>query len=139
MTDAIILSNISKIYRVPSLLPWKLAKKIEALRDVTFSCPMGKITCLLGPNGAGKTTAVKILAGLVLADSGTADVLGTPLSATSYKFQRKIGLLTSNDRSFYWRLTGRQNLDFFAALNGLKSKQRRERISSVLSEVDLKL
>ncbi len=109
----------------------------EALRGVSFSCPPKKISCLLGPNGAGKTTIIKILAGLVLPDAGEALVLGLPLSKVTSRIRTRIGLATPNERSFYWRLTGYQNLDFYAALYGFSRKEKKDRVLEVLSEVDL--
>jgi ABC-2 type transport system ATP-binding protein len=136
MKSGIELRNISKTFRVPALLPWKPPALTQALKDVSFSCPENTITCLLGPNGSGKTTIVKILAGLVTPDSGEA-ALGGSVSTMAYGFHAGIGLATSNERSFYWRLTGRQNLEFFAALYGVKSKAVREKVGSVLEMVDL--
>lgn len=99
-----------------------------ALQSVSFSCNKGEITSLLGPNGAGKTTLIKIIAGLVIPDKGT---------ITMNVAKNKIGLATPNDRSFYWRLTGRQNLDFFATLYGLKAKERKQTVEQLLTEVEL--
>ncbi|MBN1291292.1 MAG: ABC transporter ATP-binding protein [Candidatus Latescibacteria bacterium] len=137
MTDAICVKNITKVYRIPTVLPWKPAKLTKALQNVSFACPREKISCLLGPNGAGKTTIIKILAGLILPDAGDATTLGTVLSKTPLNFRVKVGLSTPNERSFYWRLTGYQNLDFYASLYGLAGKIKRDRISEVLDEVDL--
>ncbi len=136
MADKIILKNISKTYRVPSLLPWQPSKKIKALRNVTMACPDKKITCLLGPNGAGKTTIIKILAGLVLPDSGDISLCGKSLINPDYNDIR-IGIATPNERSFYWRLTGRQNLEFYGSLYGLKGKKRSSLVSDILCEVGL--
>jgi len=133
--DAISLEHNAKIYRVPSLQPWKPARKVEAQRDVSFRAAPRRVSCLLGPNGAGKTSIVKILAGLIEPDGGRASVLGQPLAGLGG--ERRVGLLTSNDRSFYWRLTGRQNLDFFAALHGLRGRERRQRVGEVLEEAGL--
>ena len=137
MSAAISVINISKVYRIPSVLPWRRSRLTEALWNVNFSCPQEKISCLLGPNGAGKTTIIKILAGLVLPDNGDAVILGASLSETSPSFLPRIGVATPNERSFYWRLTGRQNLDFYSALYGLKRKDRKRKVTEVLSEVDL--
>jgi ABC-2 type transport system ATP-binding protein len=135
--DAITLEHIAKVYRVPSLLPWKAARRVEALRDITVRAPERKISCLLGPNGAGKTTIVKILAGLIEPDRGEGRILGQPLTGLDRRIRGRIGFLTANDRSFYWRLTGRQNLDFFATLHGLTGRDRKQRVREVLGEVDL--
>jgi len=137
MPNAISIQNLSKVYRIPSVLPWRKSRHVAALSEVQFDCPAEKITCLLGPNGAGKTTIIKILAGIVLPEKGDALVLGESISQGKVAFHNRIGLLTTNERSFYWRLTGRQNLDFFAALYGIKGREKQERITEVLSEIGL--
>ena len=137
MKAAIAINNLTKVFKVPSIVPWRKAGKIKALDGASFTCPAGKITCLLGPNGAGKTTLIKILAGIVLPDAGEVDILGTPLSQVTLNMRGKIGLLTPNERSFYWRLTGRQNIDFFAALHGYRGTMKRTRTNEVLSQVAL--
>lgn len=129
MENALEFRNVKKIFKTPSILFWKKSQKKEALNSATFKCPQGQITCLLGPNGAGKTTIIKIIAGLVSADKG--DVVMKELKTGD------IGLVTPNDRSFYWRLTGWQNLDFFAALHGLKGKTKKNRVSDVLNDVGM--
>ena len=137
MQNAISIRNLSKTYRVPSVFPWRKARRIQALARVRFDCPAEKITCLLGPNGAGKTTIIKILAAIVLPEEGDATILGESVSQGGPSLRKKIGLLTPNERSFYWRLTGRQNLDFFASLYGITGRMKRERIAEVLSRVGL--
>ena len=126
MPDTIILKNISKTYKIPSILPWKRSKMIDALINVSMTCPEQKVTCLLGPNGAGKTTLMKILTGLIIPDEGKLTMNN-----------KSIGFVTQNERSFYWRLTGRQNLDFYGALYNLNKNNKKKKISEVLSEVDL--
>ncbi len=137
MPGAIVLKNISKTYRIPSMFPWRSAKKTEALKNVTLECPGSKITCLLGPNGAGKTTIIKILAGLILPDAGVIEMFGRPLTGRTSRKKINTGLVSPNERSFYWRLTGRQNLDFFGSLHGLRDAERRGRISEILNELEL--
>jgi ABC-2 type transport system ATP-binding protein len=137
MPDAISFSNVSKIYRIPSILPWQKTKKISALQDVSFSCPRGKISCLLGPNGAGKTTVIKILAGLVSNDGGEIRLHGMPFFEAMKQDSIKIGVMASNDRSFYWRLTGRQNLEFFSALYGFKKHEIKKIVSGLQTEMGI--
>ena len=137
MHSAISVNNLSKEYRIPSVFPWRKSHRITALRKVSFTCPAERVTCLLGPNGAGKTTIIKILAGIVLPEEGDAVILEVSLADADLGFRSRIGLLTPNERSFYWRLTGRQNLDFFAALHGFKGKEKRKRVCEVLSEMGL--
>lgn len=92
---------------------------------------------LLGPNGAGKTTLIKILATLVSADKGTGSISGYSLSTQSAEVRNKIGLVSTNDRTFYWRLTGRDNLDFFATLYNLNGAAKKRRIDQVLQLTQL--
>ena len=137
MQSAISVQNILKVYHVPSIFPWKRDRVTVALKNVSFSCPQGKISCLLGPNGAGKTTIIKILSGLILPDAGNAEMLGVSLSKATTDFKTRIGLVTPNERSFYWRLTGRQNLNFFAALYCLSGKEKKKRVAEALEGVEL--
>jgi ABC-2 type transport system ATP-binding protein len=135
--DSISVSNVSKVYRVPPLLPWKSPTQTEALRDVSFRCPKDQITCLLGPNGSGKTTLIKILAGLVMPDKGDATVHGVSCAGAERRPSAALGVAASGERSFYWRLTGRQNLDFFAALHDIPSGHRRKQVREVLQMTGL--
>jgi ABC-2 type transport system ATP-binding protein len=137
MPDAISFNAVTKIYRIPSILPWQAAKKIEALNNASFACPRGGISCLLGPNGAGKTTIIKILAGLVAHDGGSIRLSGMPYDDTVRHGAVKIGVMASNDRSFYWRLTGRQNLVFFSSLYGFSGAKVRRVVSDILAELGL--
>lgn len=137
MENAISIRNLSKTYRIPSVWPWQKSRHITALSGVELDCPAERITCLLGPNGAGKTTIIKILAGIVLPEHGDATILGESVSRGATALRKNIGLLTPNERSFYWRLTGYQNLDFFASLYGIERAGKRERIAGVLSRVGL--
>ena len=137
MSSAIQVQNLSKTYRIPSLLPFRTKRLTRALQDISFSCPQGKVSCILGPNGAGKTTTIKILAGLVEPDIGTVSLFGEPLSESPVSIHSRVGVLTPNERSFYWRLTGRQNLDFYASLYNLKGNDKKERVQKVLTDTEL--
>lgn len=101
---------------------------VRALDDVSFRLDRGKILAVLGPNGAGKTTLLKIIATLLLPDKGAVSFNGSDLEE---KIKMSVGLVTDEERSFYWRLTGRQNLEFFAALYGLDGKTAKSRINEL--------
>lgn len=96
-----------------------LRKEVTALENVNIQVEEGELFGLLGPNGAGKTTFIKILSTLVLPSEGSAFVNGYDVTRHEKKIKRIIGYIISEERSFYWRLTGRQNLRFFARLNNL--------------------
>ncbi len=87
---------------------------------------------LLGPNGAGKTTLIKILSTLVTPDAGEGSISGLSLATDSLAIRNKIGMVSTNDRTFYWRLTGRENLDFFATLYNLSGSTKTDRINRAL-------
>jgi ABC-2 type transport system ATP-binding protein len=107
-----------------------------AVNDVDLSVGRGELFGLLGPNGAGKTTLVKVLCTLILPTSGTATVGGHPLSHTG-AIRATVGLVVTDERSFYWRLSGRRNLQFFAAMHRLSGAAAEERIEAVLRDVDM--
>src|SRR4051794_39371110 len=94
-------------------------KTIKALDKINMSVEAGSITALVGPNGAGKTTLINAICGLMLPDSGKIYVCGHNMASDAREGSKKIGLVTTNDRSFFWRLTGRQNIRFFGSLYGL--------------------
>jgi ABC-2 type transport system ATP-binding protein len=119
------------------LRPFRAAERVVALQDVTFEVRPGEIFGLLGANGAGKTTLLKILAGLILPSGGRAEVDGADVARDDRAVKQSIGFVTSDERSFYWRLTGRENLHFFAALCGLDPVSGRSRAAALLDSMEL--
>ncbi|MGH9392254.1 MAG: ABC transporter ATP-binding protein, partial [Vicinamibacteria bacterium] len=105
---------------------------VQALERVSFSVDAAQLFGFLGPNGAGKTTLIKILTTLILPTSGRAVVGGADVVHESDAVKRRIGVIMSDERSFYWRLTGRQNLGFFATLHGFRGRERARRIDELL-------
>lgn len=87
---------------------------------VSLSVERGEIFGLIGPNGAGKSTLVRLLCTLVLPSSGQARVCDHDL-ADEAAIKARVGLATGEERSFYWRLSGRDNLRFYGILQGLPS------------------
>jgi len=108
-----------------------------ALDEVSFTVEPGHIFGLLGPNGAGKTTLVRILSTLILPTSGTASVCEYDVVHEDSKVRRAIGLAAGGERSFYFRLTGYQNLEFFGGLLGLGGRKLRNSIKHLLDLVGL--
>lgn len=137
MESIITVSGLTKEFRPPlslrSLLGFATKNiAIKALDNLSFRLSRGKILGILGPNGAGKTTLLKIIATLILPDQGDVIVNGYHTGKDDEKLKSFVGLVLDEERSFYWRLTGRQNLDFFAALHGLNKKSARKRIDELL-------
>jgi ABC-2 type transport system ATP-binding protein len=111
----------------------KAQKPVVALDNVSFSLEKGRVLAILGPNGSGKTTLLKIISTLILPDKGTAAINGYQVGKDDDKIKSLIGLVSSAERGFYWRLSGRQNLEFFAALYGLRTKKAGQRIYELLA------
>jgi len=139
MIWAIQTNNLSKCF--PSSLGWNKQlkppiSKHPAVDRVNINIQKGELFGLLGPNGAGKTTLIKLLCTLIVPTSGTAKLFDYHLHNEA-EIRKIISLVTSDERSFYWRLTGRQNLEFFANMNGLFGDEATYAIDKTLSQVDL--
>ena len=111
---------------------------LTTLDGVSIKVREGEVFGLLGPNGAGKSTLIKILCTLILPSEGNAYVNGYDVVAEGQKARSSIGFITTDERSFYWRLSGRENLQFFATLHNLPQTQIKARIEELLDVVHLK-
>jgi ABC-2 type transport system ATP-binding protein len=107
------------------------------LSDIDFTVRRGELFGLLGANGAGKSTILRLLAGLMLPDSGAITIDGCDAASEPLRLRRHIGLCTGEERSFYYRLSARSNLEYFGSLAGLKRSELRERVEAVAHTVDL--
>ncbi len=110
---------------------------VQALDGIDLSVATGSITAAVGRNGAGKSTLIRVLATAVRPDAGSAQVCGHDVVADPAGVRRQIGLTLGEDRSFFWRLSGRKNLEFFARLYGVRSRLVVERVEQVLGAVEL--
>ncbi len=108
-----------------------------ALEDVSLRIRPRQLFGLLGPNGAGKTTMLKLIATLSLPDRGHIVVKGIDTAVDPDAVKTQVGLCTSEERSFYFRLTARENMEFFGALAGLGGAFLAKRINEVIAIVDL--
>lgn len=114
--------------------------RMTVLDSFDLKVKKGEIYGLLGPNGSGKTTLVRILSATMLPDAGRAAVNGLDVSESSNKdgISASIGvILGERSRSFYWRLTARQNLEFYASMYDLDGKAAKDRVDYVLDFVGL--
>lgn len=132
-----LTKRFSQAQNYRALLRFRRREDLTAVDSVTLRIREGELFGLLGPNGAGKTTLVKMLCTLILPSEGRALVCGRDVVTESAAVKPLIGLVDCQERSFFWRLTGRQNLQFFAALVGLRGAEADERIATLLDLVGL--
>ena len=92
-------------------------KKVQALKGLTFHVEKGEVFGLIGPDGAGKTSLIRILTTLLLADSGSARVLGLDVVKDYKKIRKNIGYMPGRF-SLYEDLSVEENLQLFAAIFG---------------------
>ena len=123
MTHAISMDGLTKHYQ-----------GVQALTDLTLDVPSGTVFGFLGPNGAGKTTALKVLAGLARATSGSATVDGVAVSAAG-EHRRHLGYLAQDPRFYGW-MTGRETLRYVASFRGVGADRERQ-ISELLGRVGI--
>ena len=117
MNDVIKIDNLKRSYG-----------NIVAVNGVSYSIAKGEMFGLVGPDGAGKTTTIRMLIGLLNADSGTAEVLGYDIKTQKNKIKNEIGYL-SQKFSLYGDLTIDENIEFFADIHGVKNfKERRNEL-----------
>ncbi len=124
----------------PALFNWfgqERCGQTIALRDVSFSAERDEILVLLGPNGSGKTTALRLISTILLPDAGVLRVGGFDARRNARDVRRQVGIAVATERSFFPRLSARENLDFFAALDEVPRCERQQRITQVLDETGL--
>jgi ABC-2 type transport system ATP-binding protein len=129
---AVETTNLSRLYKSRD----KHAD-VLALDGVSLQIEQGEVRGLLGPNGAGKTTLVKVLSTVLLPTGGTASVLGHDVVRETGAVRPLIGIVFGGDRGLYWRLSGRQNLEYWAALYGVPSRTAKQRVHGLLERVGL--
>jgi ABC-2 type transport system ATP-binding protein len=129
-SSAVVISGLTKSYRTGHVVQ----KKKVVLHDLSLQVNEGEIFGYLGPNGSGKTTTLKILVGLLFADSGEVTVLGRPLADRAWKAQS--GYLPENPY-LYDYLTAAEYLDYVGRLFGIPDGARRERVRELLRLVGL--
>lgn len=106
--------------------------KQQAVRGISFDVAPGEILGFLGPNGAGKSTTIKMLIGQLIPDSGAINILGTQILGHNSEIHRRMGVCFE-EKNLYLQMSGKENLDFFARLYGLKHPNT----DKILQQVDL--
>lgn len=135
-TNAVLVDSLAKNFP-PSYTGWKtllqpLAKAtVPALVDISLRVKSGESLSVIGANGAGKSTLLRILSTLLLPTRGRAEIGGCDAERDPAGVRRKIGYHTGGDAGFYQRLSARENLEFFAALNNLAADEARRAIARV--------
>lgn len=112
-------------------------ERFRAVDGIDLRVEEGEIFGVLGPNGAGKTTTLRMLATLLEPTSGEARVLGIDVREHPREVRARLGAMLSGERSLYWKLTARENLEYFAALYHVPPRETRARIDRALAEVKL--
>ena len=129
--------ELVRTYRTTTGAFRRRAKEVEAVRGVTFDVGEGELFGLLGPNGAGKTTTIKMLITLLIPTSGTASVLGFDVVKSAREVRKRIGYVFGGERGVYERLSGLDNLRYFAELYGVPAREQKRRIAELLDLVGL--
>jgi ABC-2 type transport system ATP-binding protein len=111
---------------------------VEAVKGVSFDIVSGELFGLLGPNGAGKTTIIKMLTTLLLPTAGSARVLGYDVAKQPREVRSRVGYVFGGERGLYDRLTGIENLRYFADLYRVAPSVREARIAELLELVGLR-
>ena len=121
---------------------WPFSRKMEtswsnAVNGVYLQIERGEIFGLLGPNGAGKSTTIRMLCTLLEPTSGTAIVNGYDITKQPNLVRQSLGTVLAGERSIYWKLTARENLQYFAALYHIPTRIAKRRIDELLERMEL--
>ena len=130
--NAVTTTDLRRVYKSRDSNP-----DVVALDAVSMQIEEGEVHGLLGPNGAGKTTLVKVLSTVLLPTSGSASILGHDVVRETSAVRPLIGIVLGGDRGLYWRLTGRENLEYWAALYNVPASTAKRRVSDLLDMVGL--
>ena len=124
MMNAIVVNNVSKSYG-----------RVRALREVSFEVRSGEMFGLIGPDGAGKTTLFRILASLVLPDTGSAQVDGLDVVASYRELRTRIGYMPGKF-SLYPDLSVEENISFFANIFGVTLEQNYDLVAPIYRQIE---
>jgi ABC-2 type transport system ATP-binding protein len=139
MENAVEVRDLKKYFTSKKKKLFKKTEKKEfkAVDGVTFEIRKGEIFGLLGPNGAGKTTTIKMITGLLSPTAGSVCVNGLDVDKKPLEALKNLGTVLAGDRSIYWKLTARENLEYFAALYGCDKKEAKKRTNEILKKLGL--
>jgi ABC-2 type transport system ATP-binding protein len=135
--NAIEVTHLRRIYRAQIGVLRRSVKEVLAVDDISFEIGAGELFGLLGPNGAGKTTTVKMLTTLLIPTSGSASVMNFDVVRQANEVRKRIGFIFGGERGLYWRLSGIDNLRYFASLYHVDPEITKKRIPYLLELVGL--
>jgi len=135
--QSIILDSVHKTFRRGFFSVGRV--ETYALRGLSLSIRSGEVLSILGPNGSGKSTTLKLISTILLPDQGTVMVNGADTRLQAQAVRKQVGFALASERSFFPRLTVRENLIFFATLEDVAWRQRATRTNEVLQEVGLEI
>ena len=135
--NAIELHDIHRTFQTTTGTIRRHRKDVIALDGLSLEVPKGELFGLLGPNGAGKTTTIKILTTLLIPTSGTATVVGHDVVREAKEIRKRIGFVFGGERGLYYRLSGADNLRYFAELYGVAPREIGQRVVELLALVGL--
>jgi ABC-2 type transport system ATP-binding protein len=135
---AVEARNLKRIYKTHIGVIRRKTKEVVAVDGISFDVKHGELFGLLGPNGAGKTTTVKMLTTLLIPTEGHASILGYDVVSEASAVRSRIGFIFGGERGLYWRLSGMDNLRYFATLYHVEADVARKRIPYLLELVGLK-
>ena len=134
---SIVLDSVHKVFRSGFFGSGRVES--YALRGVSLSVLSGEVVSLLGPNGSGKSTTLRLISTVLLPDRGSVIVNGASTTSDAQSARRQVGFALASERSFFPRLTVRENLMFFATLENVPWRDRAIRADEVLSQVGLEM
>lgn len=137
--DVTMRFPIAKRYREWVLSPFRPRRLFTALQGATLAVQAGDRVAVMGPNGAGKTTMLKLIGGLLLPSEGEVVVNGFSTLDDNSAARKSVGFVFNEERSFFWRMTGVQNLEFFGALDNLSGPDLDRRIHHLIHLVGLEV
>ena len=120
------LNNVTKSFK---------SKKV--VDSLSFSVNNGEIVGLLGENGAGKTTTLRMISTMLKITDGNIEVNGIDVKTNPEKVRKEIGILFGGDVGLYDRLTGRENIKYFANLYGMNDKEANKRIDELAKSFNM--
>jgi ABC-2 type transport system ATP-binding protein len=135
--NTIEVKGLQRIYQARIGVLRRKVKQVVAVDGIDFGVAQGELFGLVGPNGAGKTTTVKILTTLLTPTAGQARVLGFDVVRQASHIRPRIGFIFGGERGLYWRLSGYDNLVYFANLYHVLPDVRQRRIVELLEIVGL--